>query len=183
MGGGYAARLSRQHGLRAHSRQSRGFLPSARIPPPSICSKAGTHMSVGQEMDLTQSSCQDDPNHLLDCYRLKSGALYAAATGAGALICGADSHNSALLSECGMKLGLSYQFLDDIADVDASVEETGKNTGMDVDKCTAVDLFGIEGTKKMASQFEQEALSNLESFGSEADLLRSLIRSASWAPN
>jgi hypothetical protein len=53
---------------------------------------------------------------------------------------------------------------------------------MDADRCTAVDLFGIEGTKKMASRFEQEALSKLEPFGPEANLMRSLIRSASWSP-
>lgn len=153
-----------------------------RVAAGIICSKAGAQMGIGQELDLTQSSCQVDPNRLLDCYRMKSGALYAAATGAGALVCGADPHYTALLSECGMKLGLSYQFLDDIADVDANVEETGKSTGMDVDKYTAVDLFGIDGTKKMAYQFEQEALSKLEPFGPEANLMRSLIRSASWSP-
>ncbi len=155
----------------------------ARVSAAVICSKAGAHMSVGQEMDVEQSSGENPREHLLDCYRMKSGALYAAATGAGAVICGADSNDAAVLSECGMHLGLSYQFLDDIADVDASVEETGKDTGMDVGKCTAVDLFGIAGAKTLASQFEYEALSRLEPYGPKAELLRCLIRSASWAPN
>jgi len=143
-------------------------------------SRAASDMNEGQEIDLTQPIEDDD--HLLRCYRLKTGALYAAAAKADAILCGANEDEALLLYECGMNLGLSYQFLDDVADVVAGVEETGKHSGMDAGKRTAVDLFGIDGAKDWASRFKQEVLSKLEQFGPGADTLRSLVRDASWAP-
>lgn len=143
-------------------------------------SQAALDMDEGQEIDLTQPIGDDD--HLLRCYRLKTGALYAAAAKADAILCGANEDEALLLYECGMNLGLSYQFLDDIADVVAGVEETGKHSGMDAGKRTAVDLFGIGGAKDWASRFKQEVLSKLKQFGPGADTLRSLVRDESWAP-
>jgi geranylgeranyl pyrophosphate synthase len=143
-------------------------------------SQAGLDMSEGQEIDITQPIEDDD--HLLRCYRLKTGALYAAAAKADAILCGANKDEALLLYECGMNLGLSYQFLDDVADVVAGVEETGKDSGMDADKRTAVDLFGIDGAKARVGRFKQDTLSKLKQFGPEADRLRSLVRDASWAP-
>lgn len=143
-------------------------------------SQAGLDMSEGQEIDIIQPIEDDD--HLLRCYRLKTGALYAAAAKADAILCGANEDEALLLYECGMNLGLSYQFLDDVADVVVGVEETGKHSGMDADKRTAVDLFGIDGAKVRADRFKQDVLSKLKQFGPEADTLRSLVRDASWAP-
>ena len=143
-------------------------------------SQAGLDMTEGQEIDITQPIEDDD--HLLRCYRLKTGVLYAAAAKADAILCGANEDEALLLYECGMNLGLSYQFLDDVADVVAGVEETGKHSGMDADKRTAVDLLGIDGAKARASRFKQDILSKLKQFGPEADTLRSLIHDASWAP-
>ena len=70
--------------------------------------------------------------------------------------------------------------LDDVADVVAGVAEVGKERGKDAGKCTAVDIFGVEGARRKASEFQARSLSHLESFGAEADWLRRLVTEASW---
>jgi geranylgeranyl diphosphate synthase type II len=79
-----------------------------------------------------------------------------------------------------MNLGLSYQLLDDVADVTAGVDEVGKRSGMDARKWTAIDWLGVEGTRRKSLEFQSRGLSVLEPFGQEADWLRSLIVEASW---
>ncbi|KPL11140.1 hypothetical protein AMJ85_04420 [candidate division BRC1 bacterium SM23_51] len=144
-------------------------------------SKAGLHMFEGQEIDIVETLKAVDEQVLLECYRLKSGALYGAAIKGGAILCGAGESEAALLYECGIKLGLAYQFLDDLADVLASAEDVGKQPGMSTSKCTAVDLYDVDGAKSLASRFKRDALSELEQFGPEANTLRSLVYQASCA--
>jgi len=58
----------------------------------------------------------------------------------------------------GFDLGHAYQFLDDVADVVAGVDEVGKERGKDAGKCTAIDLFGVEGARRKASEFQARSL-------------------------
>jgi hypothetical protein len=51
---------------------------------------------------------------------------------------------------------------------------------MDGSKCTAVDLFGVEGARQKSREFQARSLSHLERFGGKADWLRSLVTEASW---
>ena len=58
--------------------------------------------------------------------------------------------------------------------------EVGKERGKDAGKCTAIDLFGVEGARRKASEFQSRSLSHLDRFGAEADWLRQLVTEASW---
>jgi farnesyl diphosphate synthase len=117
---------------------------------------------------------------LLRRYRLKSAALYGAAAKMGGILTGAGEAETASLHAAGMDLGFSYQFLDDVADVVAGVAEVGKEQGMDAAKVTAVDLFGVDGARRKALEFQARSLSHLERFGADADRLRRLVSEASW---
>lgn len=141
----------------------------------------GLRMVEGQEWDLTQPQEGHAESRLLECYRRKSGALYSSAAKAGAILCGASAADADLLGEFGMSLGLSYQFLDDVADQTLNVEELGKRPGMDVRKLTAVAQFGVDGAKQRARQFKEEALEEIARFGPSADMLRGLVIRAGLA--
>ena len=84
------------------------------------------------------------------------------------------------LQAAGVDLGHAYQFLDDVADVVAGVAEVGKERGMDGAKLTAVDLFGVDGARRKAREFQDRSLAQLEAFGAKADWLRTLVCEASW---
>jgi geranylgeranyl pyrophosphate synthase len=92
----------------------------------------------------------------------------------------ADDAEAASLEAAGVDLGYSYQFLDDVADVEAGVAEVGKERGMDAAKCTAVNLFGVGCARAKALEFQTRSLAHLERFGAEADWLRCRVCEASW---
>lgn len=142
-------------------------------------SAAATQLMVGQVKDLKQDhAISKDGEGLLECYRLKSGALFASTIKAGGILCGASDLESAKLHAVGLNLGTGFQFLDDIADVIAGVDDVGKERGMDRHKWTSVDWLGFDETVKRSEELQAAALKALDDFGSEADLLRSLVREA-----
>jgi geranylgeranyl pyrophosphate synthase len=156
--------------------------PSARVTAALALSKAGLMMIRGQVHDMRQDldGGATEEERLLRCYRLKSAALYGAAAKMGGILTGASDAEAASLQAAGVDLGLSYQFLDDVADVVAGVAEVGKEQGMDAAKQTAVDLYGLDGARRKALEFQAKSLSQLERFGAEADWLRNLVCEASW---
>ncbi|MEM9383726.1 MAG: polyprenyl synthetase family protein [Pseudomonadota bacterium] len=81
---------------------------------------------------------------LADYQRAKTGALFAAATVAGAAAAGMESEP---WRELGEKLGESYQVVDDIRDVIGRQEELGKPTNQDEinGRPSAVQEMGLQG--------------------------------------
>ncbi|HJP23686.1 MAG: polyprenyl synthetase family protein [Alphaproteobacteria bacterium] len=156
--------------------------PEWRLAGAIEMSRAALLMIEGQEIDLAQPPSADEPAMMLECYRRKSGALYASAARVGATFCGAGEDDRAAVYEACMNLGLSYQYLDDVADVEAGLDDVGKLSGNDVGKRTAIHFFGVGDTKIRAQRFQEVALSFLDRFGPDAEILRSLTRHASWAP-
>ena len=65
---------------------------------------------------------------------MKTGALFAAATGISANISGATEEVEQALYDYGMKLGTAYQIYDDCVDLVGSEEAIGKTLGTDLEK-------------------------------------------------
>jgi geranylgeranyl pyrophosphate synthase len=156
--------------------------PERRLAGAIEMSNAALLMIEGQEIDLSQPPGGDEQATMLKCYERKSGALYATAARVGATFCGADEADRRAVYDACMNLGLSYQYLDDVADVEAGLGEVGKLPGSDAGKRTAIHFFGVGDTKIQAQKYQDMALSHLERFGPEAEILRDLARHASWAP-
>lgn len=156
--------------------------PAARVEAALEVGRAGLSMIEGQVHDMRQAldGAVTQEDRLLRCYRLKSAALYAAAAKIGGILTNASAGDVACLGAAGADLGLAYQFLDDVADVEAGIAEVGKDRGMDEDKLTAVDLFGLDETRERARDFQDRALQHLERFGPDAAWLRRLVTEASW---
>lgn len=156
--------------------------PGARIRGALLLSETGQNMITGQAQDVTQLFPTDIPERrLLECYTLKSGLLYAAAAKAGAILCGAGEDDAEKIGRAGLNLGLSYQLMDDVADVAASTADVGKTTGRDAGKWTAIDWLGVDGARREADRFRDRGIAALDGFGPRADFLRSLVMEASFA--
>ena len=65
---------------------------------------------------------------------MKTGALFAAATGISASLSGADAATEKNLYDYGMKLGTAYQIYDDCIDLIGSEDNVGKTLGTDLEK-------------------------------------------------
>jgi len=97
----------------------------------------------------------------------KTAALIRGAARAGALLAGADP---APITTYGAAIGLAFQVVDDILDIESTTEELGKTAGKDVasGKMTYPALHGMAAAKAEARRLIDEATGALASLGDEA---------------
>lgn len=108
---------------------------------------------------------------LIEMMELKTGALFAFALEAGALLGRASSEQIHLLSGIGSKIGLAFQIADDILDHRATgTSAIGSKPGETVR--TIVDILGLPGAKARADALAAEAARELAAFGDRASMLR-----------
>jgi geranylgeranyl diphosphate synthase, type II len=90
-------------------------------------------------------------------HRQKTGALFAAATVAGAAAAGADPEQ---WRQVGEKIGEAYQVADDLRDAIADPEEIGKPVGRDIvlNRPNATASFGVVGAVKRLELLVREAI-------------------------
>ena len=156
---------------RAHQvvAEAPGVSEGCRIRALRLLGEMGTRMARGQEMDLALGRSPIREDELMECYALKSGALFAAALGGGAVLCGAGEGDAAALGEVGTRLGQAYQILDDIAD--GPEEDAGRGVG----RATAYHLFGAVAARERAERLLAEAEGGLDRFGPAAERVRELL--------
>jgi geranylgeranyl diphosphate synthase type II len=128
----------------------------------------------GQAADLLATDHDISFDLLERIHRGKTGALFNASAVAGALTAGTDADAVAALSAFAKNLGLAFQIVDDLLDVEGDPAETGKAVRKDVKKTTFVSFSGVEGAHQLASELCQTADRALARFGRRADKLREL---------
>ena len=106
--------------------------------------------------------------------RLKTGALISFSCTAGAILGKAADPMRHALAAYAHDLGLAFQIVDDLLDVEGSAEELGKTPGKDVaaGKATFVSILGLERARAQAGALARQAAAHLEPFGDAANLLR-----------
>jgi geranylgeranyl diphosphate synthase type II len=133
-------------------------------------------MIAGQVHDL-EGEGQTPTAELLDrIHRAKTGALLRASVRMGAIHAGATEGQLEALSRYGEHIGLAFQIVDDLLDVEQPSEKLGKTAGKDAaqKKITFPAVYGIEASHRMAEQERQNALASLTPFGASARRLREL---------
>ena len=135
-------------------------------------------MVGGQFIDIQATNCDMTLVQLQAMHSLKTGALIRASLAVGGIAAGASEQQLAALDEYGTHIGLAFQVVDDILDVEGDTATLGKTQGKDneANKPTYVKLLGLEGAKAEALRLLAEALNALRDFGESADLLRDLAR-------
>ena len=111
-------------------------------------------------------------------HSLKTGALIRASLALGGIAAGASKQQLEALDEYGQHIGLTFQVVDDILDVEGDSDKLGKTAGKDHDanKPTYVKLLGLKGAKNEAQRLLGAALETLVDFGDSADHLRELAK-------
>ena len=89
---------------------------------------------------------------------------------------GASENKLEILSSFADKIGLAFQIKDDILSEEGDQEIMGKPVGNDkeLEKCTYVSYYGLDGAKKELNKIIDEALDDLEVFGEKAEFLKGL---------
>ena len=100
----------------------------------------------------------------------KTGALLESCVVCGGILASASAADLQRLSRFAQNIGLAFQIIDDILDITATQEELGKTAGKDVQagKVTYPSLWGIEESRRQASQLVADAKAQLAVFGSKA---------------
>jgi len=143
-----------------------------------LSTAAGTvgGMIGGQVADLAGEG-QAPTAHLLESiHRAKTGALLRASLRMGAICAGADDHQFKALSSYGEHVGLAFQIVDDILDVEESSATLGKTAGKDAQqqKITFPAVYGLPRSRAMAEEERLAAHVALQPFDERADRLREL---------
>jgi len=111
--------------------------------------------ATGQLSDSHPPSTRDvtiDSSSIEEMYAKKTGALIRAAAVSGAVMVGARDSVIAAVDTYAMHLGLAFQIVDDILDVEGASGKIGKTSGKDVasGKPTYPAFFGITKSRQLA---------------------------------
>ncbi len=143
-----------------------------------LATAAGTAggMIGGQVADLEGEGQAATAPLLESIHRAKTGALLCASLRIGAIYAGAGADELEALSCYGRHIGLAFQIVDDILDVEQPSETLGKTAGKDAKqaKITFPAVYGLDRSRGMAEHELLKAHQALQAFGPRADRLRQL---------
>ncbi|MGE3840376.1 MAG: polyprenyl synthetase family protein [Vicinamibacterales bacterium] len=132
-----------------------------------------TGMVGGQAIDLAAAGqvCIEgaattftlDASGLVDMHARKTGALIRAAAVSGAVMAGALEGQIAAIDRYAAHLGLAFQIVDDILDVEGESSALGKTAGKDAaaGKPTFPSLYGVDGARTRAAAASEAAVEAL----------------------
>ena len=138
-------------------------------------------MAGGQAIDLASTGQTLALSELEAMHALKTGALIRAAVRLGAA-CGRSltAGENEALDRYSSAIGLGFQVVDDVLDVEGTAQSLGKTAGKDAvqRKPTYVTLSGLTAARERIESLRVEARAALSCFGPPA---RRLLEMADWA--
>ncbi len=145
-----------------------------------LAQSSGPRGMVGGQMSDLEAEARPDGNleDLEWIHRRKTGALLRGALVCGAIVAGASHEERSALEVYGRAVGLAFQIVDDLLDVEGDESKLGKRVRKDsgLGKWTYPGLMGIESSRLRARALAREAIEALEPFESRGDRLRDLAR-------
>lgn len=133
-------------------------------------------MIGGQVHDIEGERKRPNAILLEAIHKAKTGALLRASVRMGGVCAGASQAELAALSEYGEHIGLAFQIVDDVLDVEGSSEALGKTAGKDEaqQKITFPAVYGLERSRDMAEEERRAAHVALRMFDERAERLRQI---------
>ena len=139
-------------------------------------STAVDRMIAGEYIDTEYEGKQITDEYLEYIHKNKTGALLKLCVRMGAILANANEKNLEKLTKYAEKIGLAFQIKDDILSEEGNEEILGKPVGKDkeLEKCTYVSKYGLQGAKKILEEITKEAIEELKEYGDRAEFLREL---------
>jgi geranylgeranyl diphosphate synthase type II len=144
-----------------------------------IAIAAGAHGMVGgQAQDLLSEDLEPDSETLSFIHSHKTAALIAASVRTGGILANCSEDELQRLTKYGENIGLAFQVIDDILDVEGETEVLGKTAGSDEKKkkMTYPKVYGIEKSRDKAKELISIAVESLTAFDERAEPLRAIAR-------
>lgn len=133
-------------------------------------------MIGGQVVDVESEDKKIDKDKLDYIHMNKTAAMIVGSVRAGAILAGIDEDRLESLTKYAENIGLAFQIVDDILDIEGDEKLLGKRVGSDLDndKSTYPSLLGISESKKIVENLIEEAKTSLEVFASDAEFMNAL---------
>ncbi|NLB63731.1 MAG: polyprenyl synthetase family protein [Fibrobacter sp.] len=133
-------------------------------------------MIGGQIVDIESEGQQVELETVDYIHYHKTAALIEASLVAGALLAGATAEQIKPIHDYGNAIGLAFQVVDDILDIEQTTEQLGKDAGSDVEKgkATYPAVLGVETSKQKVLELYNESLVALETSSAQTDVLKSI---------
>lgn len=139
-----------------------------------IAKAAGSDgMIQGQAADIEFEGKDKDEQVLSYIHERKTAAMITASVLSGAVIMGASDEEISALKEYGHSIGLVFQIVDDILDVEGDQDKLGKTLGKDEasGKQTFASIYGLDKSKQIAQEMTIKAKKALSVFSDTAEEL------------
>ncbi|MEW6003091.1 MAG: polyprenyl synthetase family protein [Nitrospirota bacterium] len=133
-------------------------------------------MIGGQAQDILSENSKPDRDTLYFIHLHKTAALITASVRMGPILAESDEGTLKTLTKYGENIGLAFQIVDDILDIEGDSKELGKRTGSNgrMKKMTYPALLGVKKSREKAKDLISEAVEALRIYSSEADPLRGI---------
>ena len=144
-----------------------------------IADAAGTlGMVGGQVVDIESEGKSVTPETLEYIHLHKTAALIRGSLRVGARLGGGSRAAVDAITLAGDRLGLAFQIVDDILDVEGNLAELGKTAGSDVrkQKATYPAIHGIDTSYVKARELIAASIAALAPLGAPADPIRALCQ-------
>jgi geranylgeranyl diphosphate synthase type I len=105
----------------------------AKVRAVTMLARACADICEGQHMDMSFEHRSDvTEGEYMEMVRKKTGVLYAAAAGIGAVLAGGNAVQVKALYNFGLNTGVAFQIQDDLIDLLTSAEKSGKDQASDL---------------------------------------------------
>ena len=131
-------------------------------------------MVGGQLLDLRAEGRAISEAELEDIHRRKTGALIRASTMMPTELATLSANTQQRLDEFASDIGLVFQIMDDVLEVEQGTTTLGKSSRSDEikEKSTYPAILGLAGARSRANAIYEDAMDALESLGARAEGLR-----------
>jgi farnesyl diphosphate synthase len=135
-------------------------------------------MAGGQALDLAAEGQYVGPMEVAKMQAMKTGALFAFACDAGAVLGHADAVSRSALAAYAAAFGQAFQLADDLLDAEGDAAAMGKAAGKDAGrgKATLVALLGIDAARARLKALVDDAEAALAPFGDRGATLKDAAR-------
>jgi geranylgeranyl diphosphate synthase, type II len=138
----------------------------------------GTEGMIGGQVADVESSGKENitPEDVEFIHSHKTAALIRASLEMGAVVGGASAKYLETIGEFGSLIGLAFQIVDDILDIESSDEVLGKDVGSDEnkDKATYPKIYGLSRSKVIARERVTDAKNLIEGIDRDTSVLSNL---------
>lgn len=135
-------------------------------------------MVGGQMIDLKAENQSLQQDEIIRMQHMKTGELIIFSCEVGAILAKVSDDRRTALNKYAENIGLAFQIVDDLLDIEGNSEDIGKTAGKDIEagKATLVSFKGVKEARALADELINNAISHMDIFEEKSEVLKSLAK-------